>query len=151
MKSIEFVVPGPPVYNQRHRSAVRGNRSIQYDPVANVKAKAHIKTVALAHLNGNTTVPFPDGPLSVMILAYFPLPKSYHRKRTPRPARPHDKRPDADNVAKIYLDALNGVVWHDDSQIASLQVLKIRCAQGDIPRTEIQVRDLVLNLQEEVN
>lgn len=34
------------------------------------------------------------------------------------------KTPDADNVAKLIGDALNGIAWHDDRQIATLQVLK---------------------------
>ena len=44
----------------------------------------------------------------------------------------HDKRvnepfvekPDADNIAKLVLDALNGRAWHDDSQIVNLDVVK---------------------------
>lgn len=34
-------------------------------------------------------------------------------------------RPDADNVAKAILDALNGIVYKDDSQVANLLVFKM--------------------------
>lgn len=33
-------------------------------------------------------------------------------------------RPDADNVLKLVSDALNGVLWKDDTQIADLRVLR---------------------------
>lgn len=33
-------------------------------------------------------------------------------------------KPDTDNVAKIVLDALNGIAYHDDAQIVQLTVLK---------------------------
>ena len=34
------------------------------------------------------------------------------------------KKPDADNIAKIVLDALNGVAYEDDSQVINLSVQK---------------------------
>ena len=37
---------------------------------------------------------------------------------------PHTKRPDADNVAKAIMDALNGHAYNDDSAIALLTVRK---------------------------
>ena len=37
---------------------------------------------------------------------------------------PH-RRIDADNVAKACLDALTGIVWHDDSQVQHLAVDKV--------------------------
>lgn len=37
---------------------------------------------------------------------------------------PHIKRPDADNLAKAILDALNGHAYNDDSAIAMLTVRK---------------------------
>lgn len=33
-------------------------------------------------------------------------------------------KPDADNIAKLVLDALNGKAWHDDAQIVELHVSK---------------------------
>ena len=34
------------------------------------------------------------------------------------------RKPDTDNIAKICLDALNGVAYDDDSQVTVLLVLK---------------------------
>ena len=35
------------------------------------------------------------------------------------------KKPDADNLAKAVMDAINGVAYHDDNQIASLHIMKV--------------------------
>lgn len=34
------------------------------------------------------------------------------------------KKPDSDNIAKVVLDALNGIAYHDDTQIIKLSVTK---------------------------
>ena len=34
------------------------------------------------------------------------------------------KKPDCDNIAKVILDALNGIAYHDDSQVVELVVHK---------------------------
>lgn len=52
------------------------------------------------------------------IYAYFPKP---HKTKL----RFVTKRPDADNISKAILDALNGVAYKDDSQIVALYVFKM--------------------------
>lgn len=44
---------------------------------------------------------------------------------TEQPTSPKLRRGDIDNYAKLILDALNGVAWADDRQIASLIVRKM--------------------------
>ncbi|MEQ2712194.1 RusA family crossover junction endodeoxyribonuclease, partial [Hominisplanchenecus faecis] len=34
------------------------------------------------------------------------------------------KKPDSDNIAKVVLDALNGIAYHDDTQIIKLTITK---------------------------
>lgn len=41
-------------------------------------------------------------------------------KRRPSPY----KKPDSDNIAKVVADALNGIAYDDDAQIADLTVIK---------------------------
>ena len=53
----------------------------------------------------------------------------------------HHRRTDADNLAKLVLDALNGVAYADDRQIASLYVTVIRSRQED-ERTELDISKL---------
>lgn len=73
----------------------------------------------------NATVRPPEpfsGPIAVCIMTYRQLPKS-----TPKSvfSEPDTHKPDIDNVAKIVLDALNGVAWEDDAQVVSLKVSKL--------------------------
>lgn len=65
--------------------------------------------------------PLLDGPLRMTMDARFAVPASWSKKKQARALageiRPTGK-PDFDNLAKV-LDALNGVVWRDDSLIVS--------------------------------
>lgn len=64
---------------------------------------------------------FPDEPLLVSIAVMRCLPKS----RPKRIKFEQDTcKPDIDNIAKAVLDALNGLAWVDDKQVADLYVLK---------------------------
>ena len=53
----------------------------------------------------------------------------------------HDdlQKPDADNIAKLVLDALNGVAYEDDSQVDSLMVVKGTRVRGNKPTTRVHV------------
>lgn len=48
-------------------------------------------------------------------------------------------RPDADNVAKLVLDALNGAAWEDDTQVVSLSVVKRDRTRREGERTVVWV------------
>lgn len=71
------------------------------------------------------------GAVAVEIATARTLPKS-------RPKRvetePDTFKPDADNIAKIVLDGLNGVAYADDAQVTRLTVVKMPRVrrQGDI-------------------
>lgn len=71
------------------------------------------------------------------ITAYYPIPVSASKKRQSLMRagliKPTTK-PDTDNIAKICLDALNGIAYHDDAQIVELQVTKL---YGDEPRVVV--------------
>ena len=80
-------------------------------------------------------------PVVLDVRFWFPVPKSYMRKRRPVPEAPHTSKPDLDNLLKLVKDALNGVAWSDDAQVVRYRrAEKRRCAQEDNrPRTEISV------------
>lgn len=42
------------------------------------------------------------------------------------------KKPDTDNVAKAILDAMNGIVYEDDAQVAGLIVQKFYAEKDEI-------------------
>ena len=58
----------------------------------------------------------------------MPRPKSTP-KRNVRPA--HTKTPDIDKLLRAALDALTGVVWRDDAQVAEVSVRKMVAAYGE--------------------
>lgn len=60
------------------------------------------------------------------IIAVYEPPKSLSRKKREELLREinYTKKPDGDNIAKIILDSLNGLVYKDDSQVSALLVLK---------------------------
>ena len=51
--------------------------------------------------------------------------------------RPH-KKPDVDNIAKVVLDALNGLVYTDDKQVTDLRVRK---RYDTVERIEVIIQD----------
>lgn len=68
-----------------------------------------------------------DKPVKVSMRAYFLVPKSYTKKKKLMIALGvlfPVIRPDADNIAKIVLDGLNGIAYKDDSQVVKLQCIK---------------------------
>lgn len=73
----------------------------------------------------------------VEITACFPIPKSTSRARRQAMLAYEEfptKKPDCDNIAKIILDALNGIAYHDDAQIVDVRVTK---EYSDTPRVEV--------------
>lgn len=64
-------------------------------------------------------------PLRVFILISMTPPESWSdRKKGKAFGKPIGKKPDVDNLAKAICDSLNGIVWHDDGQIAELFIVK---------------------------
>lgn len=79
-------------------------------------------------------------PVSVGINAFYRIPKRASKAEAVLMETGHIrpmKTPDTDNVAKVAMDALNGVAWEDDAQVVSLTVRKW---YSHDPRLEIEIR-----------
>ena len=112
-------IPGDPIGKERPRHTRSGHT---YTPE---KTKAYEAKVAACFLKANGKRI--DGPVLVAITAYTPIPKratKADRAAMEAGARLPMKRPDADNIAKVCMDALNGLAYHDDAQVIGLSVLK---------------------------
>lgn len=117
MASVSFDVFG----KVRGKGRPRFTRSGRpYTPKATRDYERDIRE-AFENATGRPPEPF-SGPIAVCIMTYRQLPKS-----TPKSvySEPDTHKPDIDNVAKIVLDALNGVAWEDDAQVTSLTVVKL--------------------------
>lgn len=71
-------------------------------------------------------------PVTLSIRTERPLPKSTPRRVG---SAPDVCKPDADNVAKLVMDALNGRAYLDDSQVTCLHVTKRPRARGEAATT----------------
>jgi Holliday junction resolvase RusA-like endonuclease len=82
-----------------------------------------------------------EGPVEVVMQAGFSPPKSTSKRKTAAMINQlHDRKPDADNVAKIVLDGLSGIAFVDDNQVAILKVVKFWTAT---PGVEVTIKTLV--------
>ena len=62
-----------------------------------------------------------EQPTTIIINAFFRVPSSLSKKkREALFGQPHLHKPDADNIGKILLDALNTLAYEDDKQINTL-------------------------------
>lgn len=71
-----------------------------------------------------------DGPLVVTILCFCKAPK---KSKLPFP------KPDVDNFAKGVLDAMNGIVMHDDWQVRRIECDKAWAPPGDPGRIHVLI------------
>lgn len=132
---MRFTVPGPPVGKARARTVLSRGRVHSYTPN---KTTAYESTVRLAFAKAFPRhVPL-TGPIWLEVTAYFQPPKRLKLRNGKEgyESVPHVTRPDASNIAKVVEDALNGVAYRDDSQIASLSVDK---RYSLTPRVEVEI------------
>ena len=70
----------------------------------------------------------------------MPIPTSYSKKKVNEIMveckGKHYKKPDLDNLAKLILDAMNGLVFRDDALICELNLVK---KYSTLPRIEITI------------
>lgn len=114
MTMIEIVVPGKPIGKGRPRFTRSGRT---YTPAETRDHEALIAWHAKAAMNRRPPL---DGPVEVRFLF----------------VRPTRHRIDLDNMAKLCLDAMNSIVYHDDTQVHRIEATK---QVGNNPHTEITI------------
>lgn len=131
---ITFTVYGPPKPQARHRSTKQGH---MYDPSSEVK-----RTFMQALQEERPNNPM-EGPLMILLKFYFARPKSHYNKKGLKPNAPvyyvSKGRNDFDNLAKMVCDAMNGIMYGDDGQIAKAGVMKL---YDEVPRTEVTLQEI---------
>lgn len=134
--SVRFFVPGKPQGKGRPRAVARGKFVRMYTPE---KTASYESTVALAASEAMGDRPPMEGPLAVVMRIALPVPASWSNRKK---AHAIDcivlpiTKPDADNVIKAVFDAINGVVWRDDTQVVDLRMIK---RYGERPGVLMQV------------
>lgn len=140
---ILITVDGTPCGKGRPRFVRATGRA--YTPPKTANYETILGWAAREAMNG---APPLDMPLWLELEAYMPVPGSWSKKRSAQalegliwPAT----RPDLDNLLKILMDALNGVVWRDDSQIVEVAMQKW---YSDRPRLEVIIEPKEWQLQD---
>jgi Holliday junction resolvase RusA-like endonuclease len=139
--AVELIVPGEPVGKQRPkvfpmrtrtgliiRRGVTPEKTVNYETL--IRQLFAVKYPGFEPLGG---------PLALTVEAFLLIPKSASRKKKAAMAEGEiipEKRPDFDNLAKTAADALQGVAFRNDSQIAEA-VIRKRYSQ--VPRMRIAV------------
>lgn len=132
---VEFTVPGIPVGKGRPRFTKNGHHPYTPQKTQDYEDKV-VQCWQCQSGKG-----FAAGvPLRATVTAFFTVPKSTSKKKAAAmDGTPHTKRPDADNVAKAILDALNGQAYNDDSAIALLTVRKYQTTGAS--RVEVTIEE----------
>jgi Holliday junction resolvase RusA-like endonuclease len=140
---LDFTAVGLPQTKGSARAFMRPGMKAPVITNDNPKAKAWQGVVAhAAHAAGAQVL---DGPVWVDMTFRLPRPKSHYRTgknssllREDTPLAPCS-RPDIDKLARVVLDALTGVAYSDDGQVARAVVHKAWCS-GDGSPAGVRVR-----------
>lgn len=155
---IAFSLPGAPTAWQRPRATARIHWAngkpraiITLFTAKEVReAEARLSGLARAYMaqqvrpggRNAPREPF-DGPVRMMIVAVYAVPKSWPKRLQELIASGqtvyHTSKPDTDNLTKFVGDALNGIAYQDDCQVAELVVRK---RYGSPARTDITITPL---------
>lgn len=135
---IKFTVYGEPVAQGRPRANTVNGHVRMYDPKKSRDYKHYVRLTASQHRPEKLLT----GPLALRVKVFRPTLKSFNKKKKAEAEkgelRPITK-PDVDNYVKAIKDALNSVIWKDDSQVVDLQVSKF---YSENPRIEVEIDEV---------
>jgi crossover junction endodeoxyribonuclease RusA len=123
-----FTVNGTPAAQGSKRAFVIGGKAVMVDADKKLKPWRQAVTDAAAAARGDD--PLFMGPVRVRVRFVFPRPKSHYGTgrnaevlKNSAPAYVAT-RPDVDKLLRAVFDALTGVVFKDDSQVAVAESVK---------------------------
>ena len=139
-----FEIDGEPGHKGRHRARIAGGHGHQFVHMyADPKTAAYEKMLAQAaslYMRGKQPT---TKPVAILVHAFRRIPQSWSvrdREAALAGAIMPTARPDADNNLKVVQDALNKIVWHDDSQIVDARCIKRFSSR---PALRVEVREFV--------
>lgn len=137
---VNFRVDGEPVGKGRPRFSRQGGFVKTYTPAKTAKWETVVRECAVQAMGMSEPL---DGPLALSVKVWKGIPASWSKKKQKdaelNEIRPIGK-PDIDNYVKAIMDAGNGVLWKDDSQIVELHGIK---AYSKYPCVEIFVAEVL--------
>ena len=136
MRTVTFTIPGEPKGKGRPRFSSRSGRTYTPSETHDYENKVRL---SYSQQVGSTRL---YGAIRADITAYSKIPKSTPKKKAAELAEEHTpclKAPDADNIAKIVLDALDGLVYENDKAVIYLTVGKL---YGAKPRVQVTLTEV---------
>jgi Holliday junction resolvase RusA-like endonuclease len=121
---ITIGLQGAPQGKGRARAFIRGGRIGHYTPQKTRSYESMIFGAAIDAMGGRP--PF-DEAVTIEMRAIYPIPASWSERKRQKALigdiRPTTK-PDLDNIAKAWNDAMNGVVYTDDACVVLMLLEK---------------------------
>lgn len=137
---MKLIIPGVPVPQARMKHSNRRGFVTTYDPKA--KEKTHIRDL-LKNDRNYDSIDYPR----VSFLFHMPIPASIpkkHRELYESGTLKHDKKPDVDNLIKLYLDCLDGIALQGDQKVSLGPCLKVYHPE---PKTIVWIHETTQKLQ----
>lgn len=117
-RTVRIFLEGRPTPKGRPRFSRRSGRA--YTPQKTVDCERAIAEVARRHFNAPM-----EGPIRLTVNAFFKPAASWSKKKAAAHlGKPHMGATDADNLAKLASDSLNGIAYPDDRNIFSQTATK---------------------------
>ncbi len=154
LRSVEFWIPGPPIGKQdmqvtthvRYKDKFTGEFKvrvlefpIRHKPPETQRAEKIVRSFAVAAMKRLDLGPF-TGPVACVMTAVFSQPEGWSEKKK-RDNAWHANKPDGPNIleliadvgskpqkrgkAKLSPEALHGILWEDDKQLAVSAIRKV--------------------------
>lgn len=142
---ISFTIYGEPKTLQRHRDTIRETKNgikirKKYDPSSEDKKILAWKAIATFKPDRPFVIP-----IKLKLIFYMKRPKNHYgtgknsdKLKGSAPVF-HTKKPDIDNLAKLFIDAMNGIYWKDDTVISTLICRKVYTEGA--PRTDVCIKE----------
>lgn len=118
MQVVSFTIPGRIKGKGRPKFARQGKFVRAYTPSDTVNAEAMVRSLGHQAMGGGRPL---SGPVAIEISIFLNTPASWSKRRKTESLWVTGK-PDCDNIVKLIGDALNGIAWTDDSQIAQCTI-----------------------------
>lgn len=133
---MKIILEGVPLSQARMKYTARGGFARAYDPRAKEKIVIRQKIQEIFGIREKILHP------KISFVFFMPIPKSTTKtkKRHYELCKiRHEKKPDVDNIIKLYLDCMTGIVFEDDAAVSLGNSLKIYSAS---PQTVILIHQL---------
>ena len=124
---LNFFIPCEPprsTYQSQKRVGVKKNGiPFSYTTGKGIKMQNDFKAFLRPHIPKEQML----GPLRLKVIYRLPLLKAEKKEVKDRGWAYHDKKPDCDNLIKMFQDSMGDLgFWKDDAQVVKLWVTKIR-------------------------